>query len=256
MRSEPMIESPLLTAMASVRHGFFTRAGGVSSGIYASLNCGYGSGDERKRVAENRTRAAARLGLEAVLTAYQIHGVAVAEIDRPWSAGEGPKADAMVTRRPGLALGILTADCAPVLLADASAGIVAAAHAGWKGAKAGVIEAVVGAMIRLGADPANIVAVVGPAIGQDSYEVGGEFRAAFLKDDAAAGRFFVQPEGGQPHFDLSGFVAARLEALKLGAVERIAADTYAEPDRFFSYRRSCHLSEPDYGRQLSAIALA
>ena len=252
-----MIESALIGSRAGLSHGFFTRQGGVSCGIYASLNCGLGSADDPANVALNRARCAGRLGVLAtgLVTAYQVHGIAVAEVPAPWAAGSGPRADALVTKRPGIALGILTADCTPVLLADMHAGVIGAAHAGWKGAKAGVIEAVVAAMVRHGADPKNIMAAVGPVIGAASYEVGPEFRQAFLDDDPAASVFFSDGPRGRPHFDLPGFVVHRLTALNLGGVDRIEADTCADPGRFFSYRRSCQLGEPDYGRQLSAIAL-
>jgi YfiH family protein len=251
-----MIRSPLFAGTRSLSHGFFGREGGVSEGLYASLNCGWGSEDERDRVALNRARCAARIGVakDALLTAYQVHGASVAVIEAPWDPGSAPRADAMVTGRPGIAIGVLTADCAPVLLADADAGIIGAAHAGWKGAKAGVPRAVVEAMVGLGARPSRIAAVVGPTIGARSYEVGSEFRDVFLADDPAAARFFGA-EDGRPHFDLQGFVVAALEELGLAAVGRIEADTCAESGRFFSYRRSCHRGEPDYGRQLSAIAL-
>jgi hypothetical protein len=252
-----MIESTLIGPGAGLSHGFFTRQGGVSSGIYASLNCGLGSDDDPANAALNRARCAERLGVPAagLVTAYQVHGIAVAEVSAPWAAGNGPRADALVTTQPGIALGILTADCTPVLLADRQAGVIGAAHAGWRGAKAGVIEAVVAAMVRHGAHAANIMAAVGPVIGAASYEVGPEFRQAFLDDDPAAAVFFSDGPRGRPHFDLPGFVVHRLTALKLGGVDRIEADTCADPERFFSYRRSCQLGEPDYGRQLSAIAL-
>jgi len=252
-----MIESTILSGTKNLRHGFFTRQGGVGAGIYASLNCGLGSNDDPAIVRENRARCAVALGVDPtdLVTAYQVHGTTVTEVDAPWAPGAGPRADAMVTRRRGIALGILTADCGPILLADRAAGIIGAAHSGWKGAKAGMAEAVVAAMIRLGASTGNIVAAVGPTIGVESYEVGEDFRRAFLETDPSADRFFVTPAGFRPFFDLQAFVATRLEALGLAAVERIAADTCADPERFFSYRRSCLNGEPDYGRQLSAIAL-
>ncbi|HTJ62343.1 MAG TPA: peptidoglycan editing factor PgeF [Alphaproteobacteria bacterium] len=251
------MKAPELAALQGVGHSFFTRQGGISAGIYASLNCGLGSGDDPEHVAENRARAAAALGVEAgrLVTAYQVHGNAVAEVDTPWTPGNGPHVDAMVTNRRGIGLGILTADCTPVLLADPKAGVIGAAHAGWKGAKAGVVDTVVAAMVRLGAAPTNIIAAVGPTIGQASYEVGEGFREAFLADDPAAAAFFMTPPDGKPHFDLPGFVVRQLQRLGLAAVGRLEADTCADPDRFFSYRRSCHLGEGDYGRQLSAIAL-
>jgi YfiH family protein len=251
-----MPQSPLLAAATRTRHNFFTREGGVSTGLYAGRNCGFGSNDAAETVARNRALSAADLGVAAINTVYQVHGVAVATVTAPWANDDAPRADAMVTTTPGIALGILTADCAPILLADSEAGVIGAAHAGWKGAKAGMPAAVVEAMTRLGAQPARIVAAVGPTIGLASYEVGAEFRAAFLADDPGSARFFMAEPGQKPHFDLQGFVAARLTALGLAAVERIAGDTCAEPERFFSYRRACLLGEADYGRQISAIALA
>ena len=239
-----------------MRHAFFTRRGGISTGIYAALNCGLGSGDDPAHVTANRTRCADVLGVPALVTAYQVHGIAVAEVSAPWAPGAGPRADALVTTRRGIALGILTADCTPILLADREAGVIGAAHAGWKGAKAGVMDTVVAAMIRHGAKARNIVAAIGPVIGAASYEVGIEFRQAFLDDDPAAEAFFHDGPRGRPHFDLPGFVTRRLEMLDLGGIDRIEADTCADPDRFFSYRRACLAGEPDYGRQLSAIALA
>jgi YfiH family protein len=252
-----MIKALELGRLGGICHGFFTRRGGVSTGIYASLNCGLGSNDNPAHVVENRARVSAAIGVEAanLASAYQVHGIAVAEVATPWTPGKGPRADAMVTRRRGIALGILTADCTPVLLADPKAGVIGAAHAGWKGAKDGVVDAAVAAMVRLGAKRTDIVAAIGPTIGQASYEVGEAFRTAFVGDIPDAARFFMTPAGGKPHFDLPGFVASRLTLLGLAAVERIDADTCAEADRFFSYRRSCHAAEPDYGRQLSAIAL-
>lgn len=253
-----MIESALFGSGRGVRHGFFTRQGGVSTGLYASLNCGLGSGDNPGDVARNRARCADRLGVEAdgLVTAFQVHGTTVADVTAPWAENARPRADALVTARRGVAIGILTADCTPVLLADHKAGVIGAAHAGWKGAKAGVIDAVVTAMIRHGAKAANIVAVIGPTIGAASYEVGPEFRRAFLDDDPEAERFFTNGANGRPHFDLPGFVARRLRMLNLAAIDRVDADTCADAERFFSYRRSCHAGEGDYGRQLSAIALA
>ncbi len=252
-----MIKASELGRLDGIGHGFFTRQGGVSAGIYASLNCGLGSNDDPAHVTENRRRVAAGLGVDAgnLASVYQVHGVAVAEVETPWAPGNGPRADAMVTRRRGVALGILTADCTPVLFADLEAGVIGAAHAGWKGAKAGVVDQAVAAMVRLGAKQANIVAAVGPTIGSASYEVGEAFRDSFVGDIPEAAAFFTTPSGGKPHFDLPGFVVSRLTRLGLAAVDRIDADTCAEPDRFFSYRRTCHAGEPDYGRQLSAIAL-
>ena len=236
---------------------FFTRLGGASTGVYESLNCGPGSDDDANAVTENRSRALAFLstGAKALCTLYQVHSNDVVLVDAPL---EGPriKADAMVTRTPGLALGILTADCAPVLLAAPEDGVIAAAHAGWRGSLAGVIEAVAGKMVETGAATKNIRAAVGPAIAQTSYEVGGEFRASFLEKDKSYDSFFVPGKPGHFQFDLTGFVEARLREAGVDRIENLALDTYAREDEFFSYRRSTHRKEPDYGRQLSAVCLA
>jgi hypothetical protein len=253
-----MIELGALAA-DGIRHGFFTRAGGVSDGLYASLNCGFGSDDDPAKVAENRRRAAAALGVDAdrLLTCYQIHSATVVTVERPWQRAENPRADAMVTRLPGIALGILTSDCAPVLFADPEARIIGAAHAGWRGALGGVLEATVAAMRALGAQPARIRAAIGPCIAQASYEVGPEFPAPFLAEEAPTAAFFREAErSGFFHFDLGGYVARRLGRLGLARIEATGGDTAAEPARFFSYRRSCLLKEPDFGRELSAICLA
>jgi hypothetical protein len=254
-----VINAAVLAASTAVAHGFFTRRGGVSTGTYASLNCGLGSGDAPERVHSNRARAMARLSLagEALATAYQIHSSAVAVVEQPWPAAARPRVDGLVTRTPGVALGILTADCAPVLLADAEAGIVGAAHAGWRGALAGIIEATVTAMEDLGANRTRIAAAVGPCIGQQSYEVGAEFRTAFVAGDGDPEAFFVPSDRpGRYRFDLAGYVAQRLARLSLAAVEALGVDTCAEADRFFSYRRTTLDGGGGYGRQLSAIALA
>lgn len=229
----------------------------MSSGLYASLNCGYGSDDSPDAVAQNRALCAARLGVRpaSLVTAYQVHGIDVAEVDSPWLPAAAPHADALVTTRPGIALGILTADCAPILAVDPEAGIIGAAHAGWKGAKAGVANALIAAMITLGAKASRILAAVGPAIGVASYEVGPEFRDGFLADDPDADRFFATAPSTRPRFDLQAYAAARIAAAGVASVDRIPADTCADADRFFSYRRSCLAGERDYGRQLSAIAL-
>ena len=242
-------------AETGITHGFFTREGGVSTGIYASLNCGGGSGDDRNAVAENRARAAAMLGVarDALATNHQVHGIEVTTLVRPIGGG-GPRADAMVTRERGLALGILTADCVPVLFADSKAGVIGAAHAGWRGALGGVLEATVRAMAALGADPARIRSGLGPAIAPASYEVGPEFPAPFLARNPASARFFAAADA-RFRFDLPGYVRARLAALGLAAIGSTGGDTAAEPQRFFSYRRSLLRGEPDYGRLLSAIAL-
>jgi YfiH family protein len=253
-----VIELPLFTEARHLAHGFFTREGGVSRGIYASLNCGFGSGDERAAVTENRSRAAARLYLPAsgLRTVHQVHGRSVVTVEsQQWLPTAAPKADAMVTRQRGVALGILTADCAPVLLADPGAGVIGAAHAGWRGALDGVIEATVAAMTELGAQAGAIRAAVGPCIAQPSYEVGADFPAPFLAQDEINARFFSPGRNGRHQFDLAGYVAARLAAADVGTVQVMRVDTYAEPDLCFSYRRATHQGEPDYGRQLSAIAL-
>ncbi|MCZ6523128.1 MAG: polyphenol oxidase family protein, partial [Alphaproteobacteria bacterium] len=241
-----MIRADNLERADAVRHGFFTREGGVSRGIYSSLNCGLGSADSPDRVALNRARALAMLGLDGapLCTAHQVHGTEVGVVVEPWPPERRPKVDAMVTSRSGIALGILTADCAPVLMADAEARVIGAAHAGWRGALAGVLEAAVEAMVELGARRERIAAAVGPAIGQPSYQVGPEFPAPFLAADE--GRYL---------FDLAGYAAERLRAAGLGRCEQLAHDTVAEDDLFFSYRRSLLRGEDDYGRTLSAIAL-
>src|SRR5579871_3932096 len=249
--------SPLLADLPGVRHGFFTRQGGVSEGVYASLNVGPGSGDRGSAVTENRRRAAEALGAqpEALVTVYQIHSATALTAERAWPVAP-PQGDAVVTRRPGLLCGALAADCAPVLIADAEARVVAAVHAGWRGALAGIVGSAVQAMVELGADPARMAAAVGPCIGPASYEVGLEFEAAFLAADATNARFFAS--GGQPdkrQFDLPGFVLARLAEAGVGAADWTGHDTYADPRRFFSNRRALHQGERDYGRLLSAIML-
>jgi polyphenol oxidase len=254
-----MLSTPVLDDLAGVRHGFFTRRGGVSRSPYDSLNCGMGSLDDPDRVATNRARAADRLGFpgDALVTAYQVHSAEVAIVDAPWPAGTRPQVDALVTRTPGIVLGVLTADCAPVLLADAGAGVAAAVHAGWRGAKTGVIEAAVAAMLDLGARRCATVAAVGPCIQQASYEVGPEFHAAFAADVPEAGAFF-RPSARDGHFmfDLSGYVLSRLQALALKAVVALPHDTAADAELFFSYRRTTLNGGGDYGRALSAIAIA
>lgn len=255
------ITAPTLAAIPGVRHGFFTRSGGVSTGLYAALNCGLGSRDDRSNVLENRRRVAQHLsgdGADArgIVTLHQVHSAAAVIVDRPFD-GELPRADAVVTRTPGLVVGALAADCAPILLADRNGGVVAAAHAGWRGALAGVAEAAVAAMISAGAVRDRIIAVVGPCIHQESYEVGPEFEQAFLAADSAYASYFARPVvGGKSHFDLPGFVAARLRSAGLLSVSAIEACTYADGERFFSFRRTTHRAEPDYGRQVSAIVVA
>ena len=252
------LEADSLGDADGIAHGFFTRQGGVSDGIYASLNCGFGSNDETGAVAENRARVVASLAgrPDTLVTCHQIHSAEAITVAAPWQPRAAPRADAMVTRNPGIALGILTADCAPVLFADPDAGVIGAAHAGWRGALGGVLEATVAAMCSLGARTASIRAAVGPCIAQPSYEVGGEFPAAFLEHDAAAEVHFAPAtRAGHWQFDLDGYVVARLAAGGVGTVTPSPSDTYADEARFFSYRRSCHHSETDYGRSLAAIAL-
>jgi len=258
-----MSDSPL-EALASatlagdaVRHGFFTRHGGVSQWPYATLNCGPGSKDDPDAVAENRRRAATHLAGRTAdpLTAYQVHSAKAVIVDGPFP-GAPPEVDALVTATPGVVVAALAADCAPVLLADRRAGVVAAVHAGWRGAVSGVVDAAVEAMESLGAQRADIAACVGPCIGQASYEVGAEFEATFLKAAPGNARYFIP--GARPdksHFDLAGYVADRARGLGLGAVEAMGEDVYAQPGLFFSYRRSQHEDAPDYARLISAIVL-
>jgi YfiH family protein len=258
-RAASLLQAPALAALAGIRHAFFTRGGGVSDGIYASLNGGPGSEDAPANVSENRARMAAMLGVrpDRFLTAYQVHSPDVVTIERPWTAQERPRADAIVTRTPGLAIGVTTADCGPVLLADQQAGVIGAAHAGWRGAATGILEATVAAMERCGADRARMVAALGPMIRQPNYEVGPELVARFTAEDGTNARFF-QPSPRPDHalFDLPGYIAARLARAGVARVEDLGHCTYGDPARFFSYRRSTHHQERDYGRHINAIALA
>ena len=253
------LQAPSLAALAGIRHAFFTREGGVSDGVYASLNGGPGSDDAPAKVTENRARMAAALGVapDRLLTAYQIHSPDVVTVERPWEPQQRPRADAIVTRVPGLAIGVTTADCGPVLFADETAGVIGAAHAGWRGAATGVIEATIAAMERCGADRARIAVALGPMIRQANYEVGPEFVARFQAEDTANARFFQPAERpGHALFDLPGYIATRLTAAGIARVEDVGHCTYADAARFFSYRRSTHRREPDYGRHINAIALA
>jgi YfiH family protein len=253
--SLPILTSPLLD-LPGVRHAFFTRQGGVSQGIYASLNVGAGSGDDPAAVAENRRRAAAHFGAEALVTAYQVHSAIALVADGPWPAGP-PHADGVVSATPGVVCGALAADCAPILIADAEARVVAAVHAGWKGALTGVAESAIARMEGLGARRERMRAAVGPCIGPASYEVGLEFVARFTDADRANQRFFspgAAPDKRQ--FDLPAYVLARLRAAGIGACEWVGRDTCAEEGLFFSNRRAFKRGEADYGRLLSAIALA
>lgn len=253
-----MLQARSLARLARIRHAFFTREGGVSEGIYATLNGGVGSGDVPARVAENRARMAAALGVapDGLITPNQVHSADVVVAEEPWSALERPRADAVVTRVPRLAIGVSTADCGPLLFADAEAGVIGAAHAGWRGAFSGVIEATVAAMERLGARRARIVAALGPTIRQPNYEVGPEFVDRYLSADAGNKRFFAPSErAGHALFDLAGYIAARVRDSGIANFEDLDLCTYAEPERFYSYRRTTRLGEPDYGRHINAIAL-
>jgi YfiH family protein len=250
------IEATALRHLPGIAHGFFTRRGGVSEGVYGSLNCGQGSADTPAKVNENRGRIARSLGAEPSLlvSSWQVHGASTAVVEAPWK-GDRPQADALVTTTRGLTLGVLTADCAPILLADAEAGVIGAAHAGWRGALGGVIESVVDAMEQLGGRRERIAAAVGPAIGPDSYEVGPEFKREVLVGAPENGRFFHHVASGRAHFDLAGFCLSRLSSAGVGTIEHASPDTYADESRFFSFRRTTHRQEPDYGRQISAIVL-
>ncbi len=253
-----MLASPLLAAVPNLRHAFFTREGGVSEGIYASLNGGLGSRDDANHVRENRARMASTMNVapENLLTAYQVHSPDVAIAESAWDSTTRPHADAIVTRMPDLAIGITTADCGPVLFADPKAGVIGAAHAGWKGALTGVLESTVAAMEKLGAERNGIIAAVGPLIRQRSYEVGAEFVDRFTAADPGYATYFITSErDGHAMFDLAGFIRARLEQAGVLMIDDLGNDTYAD-DRFFSYRRSVHRKEPDYGRHVHAIALA
>ncbi len=247
----------VLTAdtLADTNHGFFTRKGGVSEGIYAGLNCGRGSNDNPDHVATNRARVAAQMGVASrdLASVHQYHSAEVVVVNGPVTTP--PKADAMVSNTPGCALGILTADCQPVLFADRKAGVVGAAHAGWKGAKAGVLQATVDAMMSLGATPQNIVAAIGPCIHQENYEVGPDFVEAVTQDDAEALALFRQGQGDRLHFDLPGYGLLALKRAGIPNATALQHCTYADPDRFYSYRRTCHESAPDYGRLIACISL-
>jgi polyphenol oxidase len=253
-----VVRSPALTAVAGVRHGFFTRRHGFSTGLYASRNCGVGSNDKPESVRANRALAMSDLGLkpEALCTVYQVHGRDAITLTAPPDAALRPKADGMVTRAPGLALGVLAADCAPVLFAHGAARVVGACHAGWRGALAGITDATIEGMEKAGARRDGIVAVVGPCISGKAYEVGPEFPPQFTSQDAGNIRFFTpSPKPGHFYFDLPGYVLARLKLAGVGTVADVQCDTLSDPERFFSYRRATLAGEPDYGRQLSAIAL-
>ena len=250
------VEAVRATSLGTIPHGFLGRRGGVSTGEIAGLNVGYGSRDDRAAIFENRKRAVASVlpGAELV-TVHQVHSADAVYAERAWEQDGRPHADAMVTDRPKVLLGILTADCAPVLLADDEAQVIGAAHAGWRGALAGVTDSTIEAMEKLGARRNRIAAAVGPCIAQLSYEVDESFRGRFCTEEPGSERFFIESASGRPHFDLPAYVVHRLIAAGVEQVEALHLDTYAEPDRFYSYRRSTHRGEADYGRQASLIAL-
>ncbi|HKQ96149.1 MAG TPA: peptidoglycan editing factor PgeF [Aestuariivirgaceae bacterium] len=252
-----MIEAPLLKDIPGIAHGFFTRQGGSSEGLYRSLNCGYGSGDDLSVVARNRAVVAGRLGIDtdSLVSVYQVHSPVVVNVVAPWKPGEAPRADAMVTRTPGIGIGALSADCAPVVFVAGDGRAVGVAHAGWKGALDGVTDATIAALENLGAVRSDIRAAVGPTISARSYEVGPEFEARFLAADAANASYFAGGPAGRPMFDLPGYVVGRLRRAGIAAVANLDHCTYADEERFFSYRRATHRSEPVYGRLMSAVAI-
>jgi YfiH family protein len=250
------VQSPALGALPGIRHAFFTRQGGVSTGIYASLNGGLGSNDDPANVTENRRRMAQALGTNALASCYQIHSADVVVAETPWTREQAPRADAIVCKTPKLAIGVSIADCGPVLFADREARVVGCAHSGWKGAFTGVLEATLAKMEMLGAKRERIVAAIGPLIRQDSYEVGPEFVTRFHDADHKNIRFFA-PSNREHHslFDLPGYIAMRLKKAGVGEIDDLCLDTYSDEERFFSYRRATHKGEPDYGRLVAAIAL-
>jgi hypothetical protein len=251
------LEADML-ALDGIRHGFFTREGGVSGGLYESLNGGTGSSDDAAQVTENRARMAAALGVapDRFLTAYQIHSPQVVVAEAAWSSDARPRADAIVTRMRALAIGVSTADCGPVLLADPDAHVIGAAHAGWRGALGGVVEATIDAMVALGASRGTIRAALGPLIRQPNYEVGPDLIARFSAEDPASSRFFAPAtRNGHAMFDLGGYIGARLTRAGIRQVQDLGLCTYADPARFFSFRRASHRGEVDYGRHINAIAL-
>ncbi len=258
MSSQMKIEAPSLSGLPGIRHAFFTRQGGVSTGVYGTLNGGHGSNDAPEAVRENRARMAQSLGLqpEHLLACWQVHSPDVILATTPWKRENAPKADAIVTTVPGLGAGISMADCGPVLFADAEARVVGAAHAGWRGAFGGVLASTVAQMEAQGAQRQNIRAVIGPLIRQPNYEVSDDFRARFLMEDTGFARFFAETEKpGHALFDLPGFIAFRLEQAAVGFIEDLGLDTYSNPDLFYSYRRMTHQGETDYGRLIAAITL-
>jgi YfiH family protein len=252
-----MLQARSLSALPGIRHAFFTRQGGVSEGIYSSLNGGVGSGDNPAHVAENRARMAAALSVQRdrFLTAYQVHTPDVVVAEKPWPDDARPRADAIVTCEPGLGIGITTADCGPVLFADPEARVIGGAHAGWRGALGGVLEATIAAMESLGASRERIVAAAGPMISQSNYEVGADLAEKFMASHPDNSRFFAPGRPGHLMFDLPGYIVTRLKRAGIKKVEDLALCTYADPERFFSYRRTTHREEADYGRHINAIAL-
>lgn len=254
-----MIEAPDLKSAKSVRHGFFTRQGGQSSGLFTSLNCGFGSGDDKPTVARNRALAGEQLGVAAgdLLTVWQWHSPDVIVASEPWDVLKPPKGDAIVTTKPGLAIAVLSADCAPILFADAQAGVIGAAHAGWKGALAGVSDATIAVMEENGARRDRITAVIGPTISQNAYEVGPDFADQFIAEAPDNSDFFTPST--RPHhqmFDLPAYLKRRMIRQGLGQVTDLGLCTYSDEDRFYSFRRTTHRNEKDYGRQISAIVLS
>ncbi len=256
-RNAPSAVKAASLESGGVAHGFFLRTGGVSEGIFASLNCGRGSGDARERVEENRRRAADTLGIPsaALIGPHQSHSAKAVVVHTPWEASDAPQADAIVTNTPNLAVSVLTADCVPLLMADAAGGVVAAVHAGWKGAKSGIVESAIEAMESLGAHVSRIAVAIGPAISQAAYEVGPEFKAAFIAGCVGNETYFSEARAGHIHFNLPGYVQDKLKSLGIAHISDAGVCTYGNESILFSYRRSCHRGEPDYGRQISAIVL-
>lgn len=258
-RDRPVpIRADTLDDLPGIAHGFFTRQGGVSRGPFASLNCSLSGADDPDAVRQNRANVAVSLGCrdDALVSLHQVHGRKVVTVDQPWPLDRRPQADGMVTRRPGIALGVLAADCGPILLADAQAGVIGAAHAGWRGTLDGVAEATVSAMVDTGAKTESITAVLGPCIAQDSYEVGATFRDAFLAEDDRSERFFrLHPTTGRPHFDLKACILDRLSRAGVTRAVALPFDTYADPERFFSFRRTTHEGGGPFGIAIAAIVL-
>lgn len=256
-QTPPYIRADNLSVDDSIRHGFFTRQGGVSTGIYASLNCGLGSGDAPEKVQANRAAVAAALNIPVLAGVYQVHGRAVHVIRHAADAGLRPQADGLVTALPGIGLSVLSADCAPILFADPEAKIIGAAHAGWKGALLGITDAVIDAMLECGAQKQGIHAAIGPCISQAAYEVGDDFKQNYLAQDPGSAEFFITPAStGKPHFALQDYVAHRLRRAGIASVAPLDLCTYADAGQFFSFRRTTHRGEGDYGREISVIALA